>query len=123
MKSYFLLVSILYLLAGTLANVVLAKLNIGSSGLIALLASALAFGAHIYMEGMIITDDYESKITFKDHLSDSKYCGFIGALVFIPSVIIGAGWSLLVNNSLIAGLVIVLIGALIGWVGWRYANA
>jgi hypothetical protein len=57
MKSYFLLVSILYLLAGTLANVVLAKLNIGSSGLIALLASALAFGAHIYMEGMIITDD------------------------------------------------------------------
>jgi len=98
MKLYMLLISILYILAGLLAYTLLRELSVVSSALIAVLAAAIAFISHIVMESLVATDDYEPKITFKDHLSDFKYCGSFGALVFIPSVIAGAGLSLLMCN-------------------------
>lgn len=123
MKSYLLMIITLYILAGAIGYIVLHSLNVGSSMLIVILASVLAFFAHMYMEGVIVTDDYEPKLTFKDHLSDFKYCGFVGILVFIPSIFIGSGLSLFMSKSVVTGLVLFLIGGLIAWAGWRYTNA
>src|SRR5690606_32967987 len=112
MKSYLLLITALYILASAITYNVLILLSVNNSMLIAVLSSIVAFFAHIYMEGIIITDDYEPKLTFKDHLSDFKYCVIAGVLVFIPAVFIGTGLSYFIDNSLVTGSILLLIGGL-----------
>jgi len=75
------------------------------------------------MEGLVVTDDLESKVTFTDHLSDAKYCAAVGALSFIPLVLIGSGLSLVINTTSLTGVILMGLGGCIFWVGCRYANA